>query len=175
MIYKIETLRMLNMVSITSISIILVIVVSISLALPESLDGITGTAFASRSSQGFVLPGLGLVDLGEFRKAPVAISGDNIYIAWPNNKTGNDEVMFRASIDGGVTFTDKVNLSNSTIAESQDVEISADSDRIILTWWERNQTAQEPVMRISSDNGQTFGPLLRLATNGTIGEAGGEG
>ena len=37
-------------------------------------------------------------------------------------------------------------------------------------WWERNQTAQEPVMRISSDNGQTFGPLLRLAIIG-LGQA----
>jgi hypothetical protein len=32
----------------------------------------------------------------------------------------------------------------------------------------RNQTANEPVMRISNDNSQTFGPILRLAANGTI-------
>src|SRR5215210_7630923 len=33
------------------------------------------------------------------RKAPVAISGDNVYIAWWTNNTanGNDEIMFRAS------------------------------------------------------------------------------
>src|SRR5206468_9332185 len=30
-------------------------------------------------------------------KAPVAISGGNIYVAWGSNKTGNDEVMFRSS------------------------------------------------------------------------------
>jgi hypothetical protein len=33
--------------------------------------------------------------------APIAISGDNIYIAWPTNETGDNEVMFRASTDGG--------------------------------------------------------------------------
>jgi hypothetical protein len=27
--------------------------------------------------------------------APLAVSGDNIYVAWWTNKTGNDEVMFR--------------------------------------------------------------------------------
>jgi hypothetical protein len=161
---------MLNM-----LSIILVIIISISLALSESLEGIIGPALASGNSLGFVLPGLGLVDLGEFRKAPIAMSGDNVYIAWWTNQTGNDEIMFRASIDGGATFIDKVNLSNSTNAESQDVEIAADGDNVIITWWERNQIAQEPVMRISSDNGQTFGPLLKLATNGTIGQAAGEG
>jgi hypothetical protein len=79
--------------------------------------------------------------------------------------------MFRASTDGGTTFTDKINLSNSTDAESQDVEIAADGDNVIISWWERNQTAEEPVARISSDNGATFGPILRLATNGTLGQA----
>jgi hypothetical protein len=32
----------------------------------------------------------------------------------------------------------------------------------------RNQIANEPVMRISNDNSQTFEPILRLAANGTI-------
>jgi len=109
------------------------------------------------------------------RKAPIAISGDNVYIVWPTNKTGNDEVNFRASTDGGTTFADKINLSNSTDAESQDVEIAAGGDNVIITWWERNQTAQEPVARVSSDNGATFGPLLGLSTNGSIGEAAGAG
>jgi hypothetical protein len=27
----------------------------------------------------------------------------------------------------------------------------------------------KPVMRLSNDNGETFGPVLNLATNGTIG------
>jgi hypothetical protein len=30
----------------------------------------------------------------------------------------------------------------------------------------------EPVARISTDGGQKFGPLLQLATNGTIGREG---
>ena len=102
--------------------------------------------------------------------APIAISGDNTYIVWWSNKTGNDEIMFRTSTDGGTTFADKINLSNSTDAESQDVEIAADGDNVIVTWWERNETSDEPVARMSNDNGATFGPVLRLATNGIIGQ-----
>jgi hypothetical protein len=102
---------------------------------------------------------------------PIAISGDNAYLAWWTNETGNDEVMFRSSIDGGASFTDKINLSNTTDADSQDVEIAADGDNVIVTWWERNQTAEEPIVRISADNGETFGPVLKLATNGTIGQS----
>ena len=114
----------------------------------------------------------GLVHTGDLtRKAPTVVSGDNIYIVWFSNKTGNDEVLFRSSNDGGTTFADKINLSNSTNADSTDTEIAADGDNVIVTWWERNQTAEEPVARISSDSGATFGPLLRLVANGTIGQA----
>ncbi len=35
-------------------------------------------------------------------KAPIATSG--VYVTWWSNKTGNDEVMFKASTDGGKTF-----------------------------------------------------------------------
>jgi hypothetical protein len=105
------------------------------------------------------------------RKAPPAITGDNVYVAWWTNTTGNDEVMFRASTDVGETFGDSINLSNSTDADSTRAEIDSDADSVVVTWWETNQTDDTPVMRVSSDNGATFGPVLRLATNGTIGEA----
>ena len=111
-------------------------------------------------------------DVCEGIDAPIATSGDNIYIGWWTNTTGNHEVMFRASADNGQTFSDKINLSNSTDADSQDAEIEAtEGGDVIITWWERNATSNEPVTRISNDNGVTFGPVLTLATNGTIGAA----
>src|SRR5215204_1171439 len=106
------------------------------------------------------------------KQAPVAISGENVYTVWWTNNTanGNDEVMFRASIDGGTTFGNKTNLSNTTSSDSEDAEIAAEGGNVIVTWWERNQTANEPIARISTDNGATFGPMLVLAANGTIGQ-----
>jgi hypothetical protein len=111
--------------------------------------------------------------------APAVVSGDNIYIAWWTNNTenGNEEVMFRASSDSGATFSNKINLSNTTDADSGLVEIAGEGDNVIVSWWERNQTSNIPVARVSNDAGATFGPMLRLATNGTIGsteEEGGE-
>jgi hypothetical protein len=98
------------------------------------------------------------------KAAPIATSGDNnVYIAWWSNKTGNDEVMFKASTDGGKTFSDKMNLSNSVNSESQDAQISAADNNVYVTWWERNQTMNEPVMRVSNDNGKTFGEKIMLS------------
>jgi hypothetical protein len=89
-------------------------------------------------------------------------------IAWWTNKTGNDEVMFRASTDGGKTFGDKINLSNTTNADSTKVEIDSDGNSVVVTWWETNQTDDTPVMKVSNDNGETFGPALKLAADGPI-------
>jgi hypothetical protein len=102
--------------------------------------------------------------------APVVVSGENIYVAWWTNNTANnnEEVMFRASNDGGATFGDKMNLSNSPDANSSRVEIAAEGADVVVTWWETNQTSDTPVARISNDGGATFGPMLRLASNGTI-------
>jgi hypothetical protein len=103
--------------------------------------------------------------------APVAITGDNIYVAWWTNKTANnnDEVMFRASTDAGKTFGDKINLSNTTDADSTRVEIDSDTDKVVVTWWETNQTSNVPVMRVSTDNGKTFGETIMLSAKGPIG------
>lgn len=62
-----------------------------------------------------VRPTEALVDMGEFRKAPVAISGDNVYTAWWTNTTSNnnEEVIFRASTDGGQTFGPSMRLANN--------------------------------------------------------------
>ena len=115
-----------------------------------------------------------LTDLTAVRElVPIAASDNNVYITWWTNKTGNMEVMFRASTDNGVTFGDKMNLSNTTEADSDDAEIAASGNSVYVTWWERNETSDTPVARVSNDNGATFGPMLMLATNGTIGGQGG--
>jgi len=98
-----------------------------------------------------------------------SIFENDVYVAWWTNKSGNDEVMYRLSSDAGKTFTDKVNLSNTPNSDSVDIEISADEGRVAVSWWERNQTLNEPVIRISNDNGKTFGPVLKLASDGPIG------
>jgi hypothetical protein len=106
------------------------------------------------------------------KKAPIAVSGKNVYIVWFNDQNtpnNNSEILFRYSNDRGVTLSDKINLSNTTNADSVDAEIAANGNNVIITWWERNQTSNEPVVRISIDNGTTFGPLLKLADNGSIG------
>ncbi|HEX2169616.1 MAG TPA: hypothetical protein VHF65_04890 [Nitrososphaera sp.] len=127
------------------------------------------TALASRSGIG---DGESIDSTTQLRspRVPVVVSGDNIYIAWGTNNTenGNQEVMFRASNDGGATFSNRTNLSNSTDADSWRVEIAGEGETVVVSWWETNQTSDIPVAKVSTDGGGTFGPMLMLGMNGTI-------
>ncbi len=105
-------------------------------------------------------------------KAPMAASsdGNNVYVVWWTNRSGNWEVMFRASNDGGQTFGDRINLSNTPDTQSQTAEILAVGNSVFVTWWESSPEtgSSESVLRVSTDAGQTFGPVLNLGTNGTL-------
>jgi len=103
-------------------------------------------------------------DVWRSGRAPIATSGDkNVYVTWWTNKSGDWEVMFKASTDGGKTFGSQINLSNSKGVVSNDAEIAAAGSNVYVTWWERNQTANEPVLRTSIDNGKTFGEKIMLS------------
>ncbi len=101
----------------------------------------------------------------------VTASGNNVYVIWSDNKTGNWEVMFTRSSDGGNTFEDTVNLSNSSDMRSDMIRTAVNGENVYLTWWETSKDfiTNHPVVRVSNDNGVTFGPTLKLAANGTIG------
>jgi hypothetical protein len=121
------------------------------------------TTFSFEKVQGSTPTGMG--STSPTGKAPIATAGDNnVYVAWWSNKTGNDEVMLKASNDGGKTFSNKMNLSNSPKSDSQDAQIAAAGSNVYVSWWERNQTMNEPVMRVSNDNGKSFGQEIMLST-----------
>ena len=134
--------------------IIIIALVSTSLAIPILLSEQQAVALAE--------------DHELSRKAaPMVASGDNVYVVWWSNKTGNDEVMFKASADRGKTFADKMNLSNSTNSESQDADIAASGNNVYVSWWERNATNNEPVLRVIWDL-ETFSETIKRYVGGQI-------
>src|SRR5712692_5167514 len=93
----------------------------------------------------------------------IAVSGSNVYAAWWNNKTGDFEVMFRASADNGHTFGPKINLSDSPGVDSTAAQIDAEGKNVYVIWWEASGHTAEPFLRISYDNGNTFGEKVMLS------------
>jgi hypothetical protein len=152
----------------TLVTLATIIVVVVAAGAVNTAVATTATTTSTRSAS-FVDPA---AERSE-PKAPMAVSqdGNNVYIVWWTNKSENWEVMFRASNDGGQTFGDKINLSNSSDTESQNAEIvAAGESNVFVSWWETSPEtgSSESVLRVSTDAGQTFGPTIMLGNNGTV-------
>ena len=108
----------------------------------------------------------------------LAASGNNEYVVWWDNKTGNWEVLFARSTDNGASFTEPINISSSPDLRSIGGRIAAEGNYVYISWVETSpQTGQKNVLvRTSSDQGQTFGePIMLTISNSTTASSGGPG
>ena len=87
-----------------------------------------------------------------------AAAGNKEYVVWWDNTTGNFEVSFAKSSDGGKTFGSPINISNSPDARSVGARMVAQGNNVYIAWMDIKSDGQKQVMfRSSNDNGQTFG------------------
>ena len=100
----------------TRIGVVVAVILTVSLAAAIS-------SIAVQSAKAVFGVGGGVDDI-RGTKAPIATSGNNVYVTWWTNKSGDWEVMFKASMDDGKTFGPKINLSNSGGVVSDNAEIA---------------------------------------------------
>ena len=99
-------------------------------------------------------------------RTSIALSGNNIYLTWWDNKTGNNEVFFARSTDNGKTFDTPINLSNAKGA-SADSQIATAQNNLYVTWWDNKTGVWEVFSRASTDGGKTFADAIMLKSVGT--------
>jgi len=106
--------------------------------------------------------------ISELGQVPIAVSGNNLYMAWPNNDTGHWSVFFAKSTDGGKTFkTMMISAPNKENTIDQNTEICASESNVYVTWWTNKTGTLMPVFRASNDGGNTFAKAITL--NSTAG------
>ena len=92
----------------------------------------------------------------------IAVSGNHVYVVWDDNtETGEaSEILYRRSVDGGATFGNTINLSN-TAGFSGNSDIAVSGNNVYVVW---NDNA-EILYRRSVDGGATFGSIFNLSNN----------
>ncbi len=102
----------------------------------------------------------------------IAAGGNNVYVVANgaenvNNITSPSDIFIRTSNDNGKTFGKEINLSNSTGIQSTRGEIEASGDNVYVSWWDKSDGKDQPMVRVSNDGGKTFGEAAMLTANST--------
>ncbi len=97
----------------------------------------------------------------------VSASGNNEYAVWWDNTTGNWEVSFAKSSDGGNTFGDSINISNSSDARSVGARMAAQGSNVYIAWIDidKNTGQKQVLFRASNDSGLTFENPIAVSSN----------
>ena len=95
-------------------------------------------------------------------KPEIAVYGSNVCLVYEDDTSGNHEVFFRMSTDGGVSWQKPKRLT-FTAGDSGDTEIAAYGANVYVVW--TDNTSGNPVVffRGSTDGGATWKAALRLS------------
>ena len=97
----------------------------------------------------------------------IAVDGSNIYVVWEDNTSGNEEIYFRRSVDGGVTWKTKKRLTNNA-GYSQYPAIAVNGSNIYVVWTDSTPGNYEIYFRRSVDGGVTWKTNKRLTNNAGV-------
>jgi hypothetical protein len=91
----------------------------------------------------------------------LAASGNNVFVLWTDNTTGNGDIYFKASLDSGNMFKGKKILAKNIGASLQpQIAVSHNSSLIFGVW--RDNTQYDPPKNATSPN---FDLLFRTSSN----------
>jgi hypothetical protein len=94
----------------------------------------------------------------------ISSSGSNLHILWRADPDGNDEIYYKRSTDGGVSWGAETRLTNNP-AFSANASISISDSVVHLTWMDNRDGNFEIYYKRSTDFGLNWGTDTRLTNN----------
>jgi len=102
-------------------------------------------------------PGLAL-------NAKIKIFQNNVYVVWEDNIQGKFQIYLTKSSDGGSTFADPINLSNST-GDSINPQIDLANNKVYVIWQDNSTKNYEVITTSSTDGGSTFADPINMSNS----------
>ena len=96
----------------------------------------------------------------------IAAYKEKVHVAWIDDSLGNKEILFSRSIDNGTTFSEAINVSNTTNTNSHNLEISAFENDVYIVWLDEDEEGNGIILfKASNDGGETFSNPITIAHN----------
>jgi len=92
------------------------------------------------------------------------VSGNHIFVVWYDASNKENFVYFTRSVDGGLTFSEPINLSPDD-SFSKYPQVVANDNRVYVIWHDYSQGNGDIFLIESTDYGATFGGIKNLSAN----------
>lgn len=104
-------------------------------------------------------------DTGQSGTPEFVLYGDNIYVVWMDNSSGNFDIMFSKSTDNGRTFSTPIDVSKLH-KDSGYPQLAVSGDNVYVVWTQTvTSTNYDIYFARSSDKGATFDNPVNLSNN----------
>jgi hypothetical protein len=96
----------------------------------------------------------------------IAAVGNSVHVVWEDDTAGNDEILYRRSLDGGTTFPNVIKNLSSNSEDSVSPAIAAVGNSVHVVWSDASVGNGDIFYRRSLDNGTTFPNVIKnLSSN----------
>jgi hypothetical protein len=140
---------MLNSVLVATMTLLLTTFIAYNILLPDSYGQVGRYINLSGNPGNSTFPSL-------------ATSGNNVYVIWTDNTTGNGDVYLKRSVDNGTTFGNLESIS-SNLGKSVDPEIAVNQDKMYIVWTDETTGNGDVYFKASLDKGITFSSVENLS------------
>lgn len=103
---------------------------------------------------------------------PIVVSGDSVHLVWQDFRTGNAEIFYKSSTNGGLNWCADTQLTNA-LRSSYDPSIGLMENAIHVFWTDSRDGSDigEIYYKRSEDRGATWGEDTRLTYSGSWAES----
>ena len=101
---------------------------------------------------------------GESAQYPrISAVGNNVYVVWQDEVSGNSEIFLRGSNDGGNKFSGIKNLSRNNTGDSITPRIASSRNNVVVAWTDSEPGKAQIFARGSTDNAGEFGGIKNVS------------
>jgi len=100
---------------------------------------------------------------GNSLRPQISSEGNNVYVVW-YTVTGNFDIFFSRSTDGGLTFSEPENISENA-GLAFDPQISSEGNNVYVVWQDDTPDNDDIFFAVSTDGGLTFSTPENLSEN----------
>jgi len=88
-----------------------------------------------------------------------------VHVVWSDRRDGNEEIYYKRSTNGGTTWGPDIRLTNDYgISTSPNLAVN-EGTGLFLTWFDNRDGSDEIYYKLSTDEGSSWGPDIRLTEN----------